>query len=76
MPHKKSFGKGSVQQVIDLSDGAELKVTTAHWYTPAGKNINKQGISPDLVIERSADDVKAGHDPQKDKAYETLQSKF
>jgi carboxyl-terminal processing protease len=72
----KSFGKGSVQQVINLSDGAELKVTTAHWYTPAGKNINKQGIMPDTAVDMSADDVKAGHDPQKDKAYQILQSKI
>jgi carboxyl-terminal processing protease len=71
----KSFGKGSVQQVINLSDGGELKVTTAHWYTPAGKNINKQGISPDVVIERSDSDIKSGADPQKDKAYQLAQSK-
>jgi carboxyl-terminal processing protease len=72
----KSFGKGSVQQVINLSDGGELKVTTAHWYTPAGKNINKQGISPDVGADRSSDDVKAGRDPQKDKAYAVLLSKI
>jgi carboxyl-terminal processing protease len=72
----KSFGKGSVQQVINLSDGGELKVTTAHWYTPAGKNINKQGITPDTVVDRSADDIKAGKDPQKDSAYSIVQSKI
>jgi carboxyl-terminal processing protease len=72
----KSFGKGSVQQVINLADGSELKVTIAHWYTPAGKNIDKQGISPDTPVERSEGDIKAGNDPQKDKAYSILQSKF
>jgi carboxyl-terminal processing protease len=72
----KSFGKGSVQQVIDLSDGAELKVTTAHWYTPNGKNINKQGITPDIQVQRSASDIKSGTDPQKDKAYQIVQSKI
>jgi carboxyl-terminal processing protease len=72
----KSFGKGSVQQVINLSDGSELKVTTAHWYTPAGKNINKQGITPDTVVDRSADDIKSGKDPQKDSAYSIVQSKI
>jgi carboxyl-terminal processing protease len=72
----KSFGKGSVQQVINLNDGSELKVTTAHWYTPAGKNINKQGIAPDTAVERTADDVKVGTDPQKDKAYQILQTKL
>jgi carboxyl-terminal processing protease len=72
----KSFGKGSVQQVINLSDGGELKVTTAHWYTPGGKNINKQGINPDTAVDRTADDIKTGRDPQKDKAYTILQSKI
>jgi carboxyl-terminal processing protease len=72
----KSFGKGSVQQVINLADGSELKVTTAHWYTPAGKNIDKQGINPDTAVDRSNDDIKAGKDPQKDKAYAVLQSKI
>jgi carboxyl-terminal processing protease len=71
----KSFGKGSVQQVINLKDGSELKVTVAHWYTPNGKNINKQGITPDVQVDNADADVKAGKDPQKDKAYEILRSK-
>lgn len=72
----KSFGKGSIQQVEKLSDGSELKVTVAHWYTPDGKNINKQGIDPDVLVSISDDDAKAGRDPQKDKAYEILRSKI
>jgi carboxyl-terminal processing protease len=72
----KSFGKGSVQQVIPLKDGGELKVTIAHWYTPDGKNINKQGITPDTQVDNSDADLQAGKDPQKDKAYEVLQSKM
>jgi carboxyl-terminal processing protease len=72
----KTFGKGSVQQVINLGDGSELKVTIAHWYTPNGKNINKQGIAPDTQVENSDAEVKAGKDPQKDKAYEILRSKM
>ncbi|HET9721652.1 MAG TPA: S41 family peptidase [Candidatus Saccharimonadales bacterium] len=71
-----SFGKGSVQQVIHLSGGAEMKVTIAHWYTPDGKNINKQGIVPDVSVTNSDSDIKAGKDPQKDKAYAILQSKI
>lgn len=47
---QKSFGKGSVQDVVELSGGAELKVTIAKWYTPNGKNIGKQGITPDKII--------------------------
>ena len=72
----KSFGKGSVQQVINLSDGSEIKVTIAHWYTPDGININKKGITPDTAVSITADDVKAGNDPQKDKATQIVQSKL
>lgn len=72
----KTFGKGSVQEVEDLPDGAELKVTVARWYTPAGKNIDKQGITPDTIIDISDADKAAGKDPQKDKAYQVLQSKL
>ena len=72
----KSFGKGSVQQVENLPDGSEVKITIARWYTPNGKNIDKQGITPDVNISNSAADVAAGKDPQKDKAYQIVQSKF
>jgi carboxyl-terminal processing protease len=72
----KTFGKGSVQQVINLSDGSELKVTTAHWYTPGGKNIDKQGIEPDVKVSINDADEDAGRDPQKDKAYEILRGKI
>lgn len=47
----KSFGKGSVQEVIDLSDGSSLRVTIAKWFTPKGRSINEQGIEPSIVIE-------------------------
>lgn len=72
----KSFGKGSIQQVVKLSDGSELKITIARWYTPSGANIDKQGIEPDVKIELSQADQDAGRDPQKDKAYEILRSKI
>jgi carboxyl-terminal processing protease len=72
---EKSFGKGSVQQVDNLLNGAELKVTIARWYTPSGKNIDKQGITPDTSIVLSDADFKAGLDPQKDKAYAILHQK-
>ena len=72
----KSFGKGSVQQVEKLPDGSELKVTIARWFTPKGKNIDKQGITPDTVVDVSDSDTAAGKDPQKDKAYQILQAKI
>jgi carboxyl-terminal processing protease len=71
----KSFGKGSVQKVEPLGSGAELKVTIAHWYTPAGKNINKQGITPDTQVA-AGNNIASGQDPQKDKAYEVLRAKL
>lgn len=66
----KTFGKGSVQEVKDLADGNQLKITVAHWYTPKGINISKEGIAPDVEVKISSDDVSAGRDPQLDKALE------
>lgn len=70
---EKTFGKGSVQKLISLPEGAQLKVTVARWYTPNGKNINKQGITPDKVVSLSTDDINAGRDPQLDAAKALLQ---
>ena len=47
----KTFGKGSVQKIFPLPDGSALKVTTAHYHTPSGKDINKVGIEPDIKVE-------------------------
>jgi len=63
-----TFGKGSVQKLVNLSEGATLKVTIARWYTPGGVNISEKGITPDKVIVRSADDINANRDPQLDAA--------
>ena len=60
----KSYGKGVVQQVVPFSDGSELKVTIAKWYSPAGKNINHKGITPDQAVSISDADAKAGTDTQ------------
>jgi carboxyl-terminal processing protease len=68
----KSFGKGSVQQLINFNDGSVLKVTIAKWYTPGGININKNGINPDKEVKRSDDDIKNGRDPQLDTAVQQL----
>jgi carboxyl-terminal processing protease len=46
----KSFGKGSVQELVNLSDGSSLKVTIAKWYTPGGVNISESGIKPDVEV--------------------------
>lgn len=68
----KSFGKGLVQEVVDLSNGDKLKVTVAKWYTPKGKNINKQGISPDYKIDMTAKQYNSGNDTQRNKANDLI----
>lgn len=68
----KSFGKGSVQRVIELGDGSVLKVTIARWFTPNGININEQGIKPDKEVKLSDDDAKRQRDPQLDAAKSSL----
>lgn len=67
-----TFGKGSVQQPISLDGGAKLKVTIARWYTPNGKNINTNGITPDNVINLTQSDVDNGVDPQLNEAKRLL----
>jgi len=69
---KKSFGKGSVQNLEELSNGGVLKVTIARWYTPNGKNIDKEGIKPDKEVDRTIEDVQNNRDPQKDAAIDQL----
>lgn len=70
----KSYGKGSVQEIHPLSDGAEVKVTVARWYRPNGDNIDKQGVEPDKKVEMTDEDYDKGRDPQKQAALEFLQS--
>ncbi|MEK7625765.1 MAG: S41 family peptidase [Patescibacteria group bacterium] len=69
---EKSYGKGSVQQVIELTNGASLKVTIARWFTPGGKNIDKEGIKPDVEVKMTDDDYTNKKDPQKDTAISKL----
>lgn len=63
-----TYGKGVVQELFELSGGTLLKVTTAEWYTPLERSINKTGITPDVEVERSYEDINAMRDPQMDKA--------
>lgn len=70
----KTFGKGSVQELIDITDNTSLKVTIAKWLTPSGKSISDGGLTPDYFVERTAEDRDTGHDPQMEKAVEILNS--
>ena len=64
----KTYGKGSVQNVIPLSDGSSLHVTVAEWLTPKGRQITGKGLQPEVVVELSAADAANGRDPQLDRA--------
>ncbi len=68
----RSFGKGSVQEVMDLGGGAELKVTVARWLTPNGTSISDGGLTPDIFATTTVEDINAGNDPQKAAALQYL----
>jgi carboxyl-terminal processing protease len=69
---EKSFGKGSVQELVDLPGGGAVKVTVAKWVTPGGVNLNHDGLKPDIEVKLTEEDIKAGKDPQLDKAVEEV----
>lgn len=69
---QKTFGKGSVQELVPLPNNASLKVTVARWLTPNGKSISQEGITPDIVVPITATDTAAGLDPQMDRAVQLL----
>lgn len=72
---KKSFGKGSVQELVSVTDKTSLKITIARWLTPNGEDITKQGIKPDIEVENpTSAEVEAKKDPQMQKALEVLRS--
>ncbi len=69
---EKSFGKGSVQELVSLKDGSALKITVAKWITPGGKNLNHDGLEPDVKVTLTQENVDKGQDPQMDKALEEV----
>lgn len=68
-----SFGKGTVQKIIDFEDGSSLKVTIAKWYTPSGVRIQDTGITPDIQVELTAEDYDSNKDPQFDRALQEIE---
>ena len=70
---EQTFGKGTVQIPHALSNGSELRVTIAEWLTPGEKQINGEGIVPDVYVERTQEDFVEGLDPQLERAIEYFQ---
>ncbi|MCK4554815.1 hypothetical protein KAU19_07745, partial [Candidatus Parcubacteria bacterium] len=75
---KKSYGKGSVQELIPnkaTKKKTAAKITIAKWFTPNGDQINEKGIEPDVEVEFSIEDYENDRDPQLDKAIEVLKER-
>lgn len=68
----KTFGKGSVQDYVDLPDGSAVKITIAEWLTPKERTINKTGLEPDVAVDRTPEDYEKQLDPQLDRAVAIL----
>lgn len=68
----KTFGKGSVQEVVPVTDNTALKVTIARWLTPNGTSISEGGLTPDVLVTITKEDITAGRDPQLEKAIEVV----
>ncbi|MBI4037971.1 S41 family peptidase [Candidatus Curtissbacteria bacterium] len=69
---EKTFGKGSVQDAIELPGGSGLHITIARWLTPDGNSIHEKGIEPNEKVELTNEDTKQNRDPQLDRALEII----
>jgi carboxyl-terminal processing protease len=69
-----TFGKGVVQEPVDLTSDTTLKVTVAKWLTPKGNSINEHGLTPDYVVKMTSEDRQKEKDPQYDKAVQVLKN--
>lgn len=72
---EKSYGKGSVQELIPVSSTTAVKITVAHWLTPDGNQINGSGIKPDIEVKLTREDFEADRDPQFDRAWAEMSEK-
>lgn len=70
---EQTFGKGSVQELIQITSKTSLKLTIARWLTPNGVSISKEGLTPDVKVEMTKEDIEADRDPQMEKAVEIVQ---
>jgi len=72
----QTFGKGTVQELMSLSDGSKIKITIANWVLPDGTIIDEKGLKPDVEAEFKDEDIAAKKDPQLDRAIEVLLSEI
>lgn len=72
---EKTFGKGSVQELVSITDKTSLKITVAHWFTPLGHSISEQGLKPDIEVKLTPENTKNGADPQLKSAIDYLLNK-
>ncbi len=72
---ERTFGKGSVQEALEVKGGSLLKITVARWFTPKRKIIEKMGIQPDIEVKMTEKDLEGGKDPQLERAIEVLNQK-
>lgn len=68
----QSFGKGTVQEVIDFPGGSSMRVTIAKWLTPNGTDLGKKGVTPDIIVDRTEQDYENERDPQLEAALQLL----
>ena len=67
---EKSFGKGTVQELVNLHDESSMKITIAHWVLPSGKILEDGGLVPDVEVKMTDEDIENKRDPQLEKALE------
>ena len=71
----QTFGKGTLDAFQELPGGGALYVPVARWYTPLGRNVQGNGLEPDVPVRLSAEDIEQNRDSQLQKAYQYLQSR-
>lgn len=71
-----TYGKGVVQDILNLGDGTSMKLTTAEYFLPSGRSINKQGITPDVEVEFAYDEANPEYDNQLEKAMDVVRNEI
>lgn len=72
---EKTYGKGSVQELVGVTSKTSLKITVAHWLTPLGNSISNGGLTPDIEVKATPENTKGGKDPQLEAAVKYLINK-